>query len=59
MAIKLVVTGEFAGFKHGDEITDTDLVREYAESHSDYVVKVEATDQPKPIPLSKMDAPEA
>jgi NADPH-dependent curcumin reductase CurA len=47
MALQLVVTSPFAGFQIGDQISDAKLVAEYAASHPDFVVKVQAPD-PQP-----------
>lgn len=51
MAINLTVTSPFAGYEIGNQITDPDLVAKYANSHPNFVVKVEVPDAPASQPM--------
>lgn len=57
MAINLTVTSPFAGYEIGNQISDADLVARYAESHPNFVVKVEVPDAPpsQPMPIKSAE----
>ncbi len=59
MAIKLVVTTQFADFKVGQEITDAATVARFAASHPSFVVKVAAVDPPATVAATSTAKPGA